>query len=172
MAPRVLTPENAWLMQSMMRDVIMRGTGRRARVLKRGDLAGKTGTTNDQHDAWFSGFNPDLVATAWVGFDKLAPLGRRETGGRAALPAWIDFMRVALDGKPERTLKQPEGLVSVRIDPRSGKLAQAGDPDAIFEYFHADRAPDAVADSGGPVAEGSEQGTDNPPASQVTRQLF
>jgi penicillin-binding protein 1A len=168
----VLTPENAWLMQSLMRDVIARGTARRARVLKRGDLAGKTGTTNDQHDAWFSGFNADLVATAWVGFDKLAPLGRRETGGRAALPAWIDFMRVALDGRPERTMKQPEGLVSVRIDPRSGKLAQAGDPDAIFEYFHADRAPDALAGATGPVTEGTEPRPDSQPASQVTRQLF
>ena len=103
-------------MQSMMRDVVKRGTARRALALKRNDLAGKTGTTNDQKDAWFSGFNAEMVATAWVGFDKLAPMGRRETGGKAALPIWIDFMRVALDGVEEKIMKRPAGLVSVRID--------------------------------------------------------
>ncbi len=170
-APRVIAAENVWLMHSMMRDVIARGTGVRARVLGRQDLAGKTGTTNDQQDAWFSGFNLELVATGWVGFDKLAPLGRRETGGRAALPMWIDFMRVALEGRPERLLKQPEGLVSVRIDPLTGKLAQAGDPDAIFEYFHAGRAPNALAEAPAKTAEGAPGST--PAAdSPVTKQLF
>ncbi len=142
-APRVLSADNAWLMASMMRDVVRRGTGRKARVLGRKDLAGKTGTTNDQRDAWFSGFNPRMVATAWVGFDKLDPLGRRETGGVAALPMWIDFMRVALEGMPEEPFDQPEGLITVRIDPESGKLAAAGDPDAIFETFRAGTAPGA-----------------------------
>jgi len=170
-APRAIGAENAWLMHSMMRDVIARGTGRRARALGRSDLAGKTGTTNEQRDAWFSGFNLDVVATSWVGFDQLAPLGRRETGGRAALPMWIDFMRVALDGRPERILKQPEGIVSVRIDPRSGRVARAGDPDAIFEYFHADRAPKVLAEAPGEVVEGAREG-DAAPASGVTRQLF
>jgi penicillin-binding protein 1A len=173
-APRVITAENAWLMHSILRDVIQRGTGRRARSLGRDDLAGKTGTTNDQHDAWFSRFNQDVVATAWVDFDQLAPLGRRETGARAALPMWIDFMRVALDGLPERLPRQPEGLVSVRIDPRTGKLAEAGDPDAIFEYFHADRAPKVLAEAGVETRDESRSAAGAVPAtgSRVTRQLF
>jgi len=124
-----------------MRDVVKRGTGRRALKLKRGDLAGKTGTTDDQQDAWFSGFNPKLVATTWVGFDQLGPLGRRETGAGAALPLWIDFMRVALEGMPEETLPQPDGLVTVRIDPESGLLASASQPGAVFETFRSERVP-------------------------------
>jgi penicillin-binding protein 1A len=171
-APRVVSAENAWVMQSIMRDVIKRGTARKALVLKRNDLAGKTGTTNDQHDAWFSGFSADLVATAWVGFDKLAPLGRRETGGRAALPIWIDFMRVALDGTEQKIMKQPAGLVSVRINPRTGKLARAGDSDAIFEFFHTDRAPHALAEVRGSNAPDSSRTSMGAPTSQVTKRLF
>ena len=140
-APRVLSPQNAWIMNSLMRDVVKRGTGRRALKLKRGDLAGKTGTTDDQKDAWFSGFNPKLVATTWVGFDQLGPLGRRETGAGAALPMWIDFMRVALEGMPEETLPQPDGLVTVRIDSESGLLASASQPGAVFETFRSERVP-------------------------------
>ncbi|MGB5338906.1 MAG: penicillin-binding transpeptidase domain-containing protein, partial [Gammaproteobacteria bacterium] len=146
-APRVVTPQNAWLMTSMMQDVIQRGTGSKARVLGRTDLAGKTGTTNDQKDAWFSGFNRTLVATAWVGFDRLEPLGRGETGGRAALPVWIDYMRAALAGVPEMSLEQPEGLVTVRIDPVTGLLAESGRADAIFETFAADSAPTRRSDA-------------------------
>lgn len=145
-APLVLTPQNAWLMTSMMQDVIQRGTGSKARVLGRTDLAGKTGTTNDQKDAWFSGFNRSLVATAWVGFDKLEPLGRGETGGRAALPVWIDFMREALAGVAPSNLEQPEGLVTVRIDPATGLLADSGHADAIFETFLADSVPEMTSD--------------------------
>ncbi len=140
-APRVLTPQNAYLIRSMMIDVIRRGTGRRARVLGRSDLAGKTGTTNDQRDAWFSGYTPDLVASAWVGFDKSKPLGARETGGRAALPMWIEFMRTGLQGLPMRALEQPPGLVTVRIDPQSGLLAGANNPKAIFETFRVENVP-------------------------------
>ena len=108
-APRAIDARNAWLMYSLMRDVIRRGTGRKARVLERGDLAGKTGTTNDQYDAWFSGFSPDLVATAWIGFDEFRPLGRRETGASAALPMWIAYMREALEGTQERSVPPPRG---------------------------------------------------------------
>ena len=140
-APRVLSPQNAWLMNSLMRDVIKRGTGRRALRLKRGDLAGKTGTTNDQQDAWFSGFNPKLVTVTWVGFDQLGPLGRRETGAGAALPMWIDFMRVALDGVAEEPLPQPDGLVTVRIDSESGLRASASQPGAVFETFRSENVP-------------------------------
>ena len=116
-APRVLEARNAWLMYSLMRDVIRRGTGRKARVLERDDLAGKTGTTNDLYDAWFSGFSPGLVATAWIGFDEFRPLGQRETGARAALPMWIAYMKDALEGVRRRDIQPPEGIVTVRIDP-------------------------------------------------------
>ncbi|HYQ71028.1 MAG TPA: penicillin-binding protein 1A [Gammaproteobacteria bacterium] len=145
-APQVLSPQNVWLMTSMMRDVIQRGTGRKARVLGRSDLAGKTGTTNDQMDGWFSGFNHALVATAWVGFDKLEPLGRGETGGRSALPMWIDYMREALQGIKEVIEQPPEGLVTVRIDPVTGLLARSGQQDAIFETFMEDSVPTRTSD--------------------------
>lgn len=165
LAARALPPQNVWLMTSMMQDVIQRGTGKKARVLGRSDLAGKTGTTNDQMDAWFSGFNRSLVATAWVGFDKLEPLGRGETGGRAALPMWIDYMRVALDGVKVRKQEPPEGLVTVRIDPVTGLLAHSGQSDAIFETFRKENVPSQTSDtltSGGiPGARGG-----------VTDQLF
>jgi penicillin-binding protein 1A len=147
LAQAVLSPQNVWLMTSMMRDVIKRGTARKARVLGRADLAGKTGTTNDQKDAWFSGFNHALVATAWVGFDKLEPLGRGETGGRAALPVWIEYLRFALQGVAEQRQEPPEGLVTVRIDPATGLLAGSGQRDAIFETFREDRVPQESTDS-------------------------
>ncbi len=140
-APRTVSPENVYIMTSIMRDIINRGTGRRALVLKRADLAGKTGTTNDQRDAWFSGFNTDVVATAWVGFDNPRPLGERETGARAALPMWINFMREALKGVPERPLVQPPGIVTVRIDPKTGLLAGADFPGAVFEIFRESNVP-------------------------------
>jgi penicillin-binding protein 1A len=168
-APRVLSPQNAWIMNSLMRDVIKRGTGRRALQLRRGDLAGKTGTTNDQQDAWFSGFNPKLVTTTWVGFDQLGPLGRRETGAGAALPMWIDFMRVALDGVPEESLAQPEGLVTVRIDPESGLRASASQPGAVFETFRAENVPrQGLVETA--TSPGSTATTT--PESGVTEQLF
>ncbi|HAJ92398.1 MAG TPA: peptidase [Gammaproteobacteria bacterium] len=164
LAPRVLTPQNVWLMTSMMRDVIQRGTGRKARVLGRTDLAGKTGTTNDQKDAWFSGFNHALVTTAWVGFDKLEPLGRGETGGRAALPMWIDYMAVALQGVQEQKQEPPEGLVTVRIDPATGLLAGSGQTDAIFETFREENVPSKSSDS---LAAGGEAGSADGAADQL-----
>jgi penicillin-binding protein 1A len=141
LAPRVITPQNAWIVSDMMRDVIRRGTGRRALALGRHDLSGKTGTANDFQDAWFGGFNADLVTTAWVGFDQVRSLGNGEEGAHAALPAWVDFMRVALDGVPDHELPQPPGLVTVKIDPKTGLLAGADDPDAIFETFRAGHLP-------------------------------
>jgi penicillin-binding protein 1A len=162
LADRVLTPQNAWLMNSMMRDVIQRGTGVRAKSLGRQDLAGKTGTTNDQMDGWFSGFNEQVVTTAWVGFDTPAPLGRGETGGRSALPVWIDYMAVALKGMPESVRKPPEGLVTVRIDPATGLLANSGQSDAIFETFRADIAPTQVSDSVAAGVSGSGDIIDEP----------
>jgi len=140
-AERVLDANNAWIMNSMMRDVIKIGTGRRARQLNREDLAGKTGTTNDQKDAWFSGFNGDIVTTVWVGFDNSHPLGRRETGASAALPMWIDYMRIALDGAPLSVMERPAGLITVKINPTTGLLASADDPSAVFESFRAGNVP-------------------------------
>ena len=140
-APRAIDARNAWLMCSLLRDVIRRGTGRKALVLERDDLGGKTGTTNDQFDAWFSGFAPGLVATAWIGFDEFRPLGRRETGATAALPMWIAYMKEALEGVPQREDPPPEGIVTVRIDPETGELAGASQEGTVFESFRAERAP-------------------------------
>lgn len=144
-APRVVDARNIWVMNSITRDVIKHGTGRRALQLNRNDLSGKTGTTNDQHDAWFSGFNSNIVAISWVGFDKFSPLGSRETGASAALPMWIDYMKVALEGMPESIMERPEGLVNVRIDPETGELANANNPNAIFEVFRAENVPTSVS---------------------------
>ena len=133
-APRVLTPENAFLVASMMQDVIREGTGQKAMVLGRRDLSGKTGTTNDYRDAWFSGFNTDVVTTTWIGFDQPASLGRGETGARAALPVWIDFMRTALQGIPEKPLIPPENIVRITVNSETGKPTTADDPQAMEEY--------------------------------------
>ena len=141
LAEQVLSPQTAFLINTMMRDVIRQGTGRRALVIGRKDLAGKTGTTNDQRDAWFTGFNAELATIAWVGFDDPRPLGDRETGARAALPMWVDYMRDALTGIEEKELEQPPGLVSVRIDPKTGKLANVTTQDAVFEFFLSEQVP-------------------------------
>ena len=143
LAPTVVDPRNAYLITDMMSDVIRRGTATRARVLGRNDLAGKTGTTNDRRDAWFCGFNSELVATAWVGFDQERSLGAREEGGRTALPMWIYFMRDALDGEPEHRLPAPAGIVTMRISAETGRPARAGDASAIFESFVAGNVPEA-----------------------------
>jgi penicillin-binding protein 1A len=151
-------------MYSMMQDVIRQGTATKARELGRKDLAGKTGTTNDQRDAWFNGFNRHLVANAWVGFDDNSKLGRGEVGGRAALPAWMAFMRVALKDIPDEEPVMPPDMVTVRIDPTTGAKATAATEGAIFEIFRAENAPDAMGSS-------SAQGGGNvplvtPPAAQ------
>ncbi|WP_226665501.1 penicillin-binding protein 1A [Microbulbifer aggregans] len=137
-APRAMSAETAYIMDSMLKDVIKRGTGRKALVMKRGDIAGKTGTTNGPRDAWFSGYSPYLATSTWVGFDDNTPIGRAEYGGSAALPIWIDFMSNALDGLPERHLAQPDDIVTMRIDPRTGLRTSRG---GIFEIFRADRVP-------------------------------
>ncbi|MCL9684439.1 penicillin-binding protein 1A [Legionella sp. EUR-108] len=139
MAPRVIPEDIAYLMNSALKDVIQHGTARAARVLNRQDLAGKTGTTNDQVDAWFAGFNSDLVVTAWVGFDN--PKSLHEYAAGLALPLWIDFMKVALKGKPESEIKQPDNVVAVRIDPISGLLAKPNQENGIIEYFRDKEVP-------------------------------
>jgi len=132
-------------MRSMLSDVIRYGTGKRALKLGRNDLAGKTGTTNDQVDAWFNGFNSELVATAWVGFDSPQTLGRYETGGRAALPMWIDFMGEALKDLPDDSLQKPVDLITVKIDPETGLLADFNDTKAITETFRTEYVPKQAA---------------------------
>jgi len=154
-AERILDKQVSYLIYNIMQDVIKSGTGRRAKALKRTDLAGKTGTTNDQKDAWFSGFNRDMVATAWVGFDQPKTLGRNEFGSTAALPIWIDFMKVALAEKPENGPTPPDGIVSVRIDPKSGLLAYPGQENAMFEVFRKQNAPKQRATAPGSQGAGS-----------------
>lgn len=132
-APRVISPQNAYLITSALHDVIERGTAFLAKKLDRGDIAGKTGTTQDQRDAWFAGYNPDIVAVSWMGFDH--PRSLHEYGAQAALPMWIQFMQSALKNKQEHVIEQPPGIVSIRIDPLTGRRASAVDPNAIFEYF-------------------------------------
>jgi penicillin-binding protein 1A len=138
LAPRAIDERNAYIITTMMRDVIKRGTGMKAMELGRNDLAGKTGTTNDHRDAWFSGFSAHMVATAWVGFDDFSSLGEGEYGGKAALPIWMDFMRAALEGKPEEILEQPSGVTTARINGRNGLLTSAGDPSGIMEVFRTE----------------------------------
>jgi penicillin-binding protein 1A len=142
LAPQVITPQNAFLVQDMMRDVIRRGTGRRAMVLGRSDLSGKTGTSNDRRDAWFGGFNGDLATIVWVGYDDDLPLGPGEEGSRTALPIWIEFARQAFRNVPEHQMPMPEGIVSVRINSKTGCPARAGQANAIFEVFREGHVPD------------------------------
>jgi penicillin-binding protein 1A len=145
LAPQIIRPQIAYLLSDMMADVIRHGTAQRALVLNRDDIAGKTGTTNDAHDAWFNGFNGNLVASVWTGFDQDRSLGEGEQGARAALPTWIFFMRQALAGTPRYKLPAPDGIVTARISPTTGLLASADDPNAIMEKFMEGTLPKAEA---------------------------
>ena len=149
-AKRVVDSQTAFLIDSMLKDVILRGTGKKAQKLKRSDLAGKTGTTNGPRDAWFSGYSPHLVATAWVGFDDNLLLGRNEYGGSSALPIWIEFMGAALGDKPPIQRPQPNGIVMVKIDAKTGQRV-APNQQGIFEFFKSGSAPE-LDNSGGSSA--------------------
>ncbi len=140
-APRMISRQNAYLITSTLHDVIQRGTATLARSLERKDLAGKTGTTQNQVDAWFAGYNSDIIAVAWLGYDQ-QQRSLHEWGAQAALPLWIQFMQSALQGQPERPMEQPPGIVSVRIDPLTGKRATANDPMGTFEYFMTPYVPE------------------------------
>lgn len=142
-APPSISRQNAYLVSDMMKDVIRRGSGRRANSLGRRDLSGKTGTTNDRNDAWFNGFNADLVVSTWVGFDQARDLGAREEGARTSLPMWMAYMREALAGMPNHRIPKPPGLVTVRISPETGLLARAGEGGAIFETFRVGHVPES-----------------------------
>jgi len=160
-AEQVITAQNSFLMNSILRDTISYGTAQAANVLDRKDLAGKTGTTNDHRDAWFNGFNSDLVAISWVGFDQNQPLGKGETGGRAALPMWIDYMRVVLEGAPEKPLVPPTGIVTTHINRETGKLTTASDPNAMLEYFiegTTESSTDVLEGGTAPAPEGVREG--------------
>jgi penicillin-binding protein 1A len=139
-AERMISPQVSFLMNDMMKDVITRGTGRRAMALGRADLRGKTGTTNDYIDTWFNGFNNSLVASVWVGFDDPRPLGDGEEGARTALPIWVDFMREALRGVPEKQRTIPEGTLELKVNARTGGTRDA-DVDPVFEFFRSDKLP-------------------------------
>ena len=143
LAEQAISPQNAFLIQDMMRDVVRSGTGVRARrELGRSDLSGKTGTSNDRRDAWFGGFNADIAAIVWVGYDDDRPLGPREEGSRTALPIWIEFARIALKDAPEHQMEMPEGIVSVRIDRETGCPARVGQANVMFEVFREGHVPD------------------------------
>ncbi len=156
-APRVISEEVAFLMNSSLLDVVQKGTAKQAMELNRHDIAGKTGTTNDQVDAWFSGYNPDLVVTTWVGFD--TPQTLHEYAAQLALPLWIDFMKSALKGKPEHTMAQPENIVSVKINPSNG--LQTNSENGLVEYFRKDEVPaleeKMVASSGSTSSSSSQE---------------
>lgn len=143
MAPQVLTPQNAYIMNQVLLDVIHSGTAHAAQVLGRSDLAGKTGTSNNENDAWFSGFNSQIVTTVWVGYDNFKSL--HEFAAASALPIWIDFMKTALVGIPEMPMPEPPGIIRSRIDPSTGLLARSNQTNAIVEVFQQDNAPKRLA---------------------------
>ena len=154
-APEIISPQTAWLIHSVMKDVVREGTGRRALAIGRDDLAGKTGTSNDFRDTWFVGSGGGLVTTVWVGRDDYESLGRLEQGGRTALPFWVDYMDKALDALPEHEVPMPVGIASAWIDPDTGLRVRPGTANARQEWFHADALPPMQTDA-------SERGDDNP----------
>lgn len=174
LAEQVLDPRIAYNMVSMMEDVINQGTATRAKALKRSDIAGKTGTTNDSRDSWFAGFSPDLVAVAWMGMDDNRPLGRGEWGGTAALGMWVDFMADALDGVPIAKIQRPEGMVAVRVSESSGKAVKRG---GIVEYIRDEYqlmtlGPDPVQFAGPPSKKAAPSSRPKRTAPRVMDELF
>lgn len=162
---RLADERSVYILHSMLRDVVKRGTGRGALALGRDDIAGKTGTTNEQRDTWFAGFNHNLATTVWVGFDQPQPLGRREYGASTALPIWIDYMKVALDEAPASFMPRPNGIVNIRINPETGKRARPGE-DGTFEIFKEEDAPAPMApDDGRPGGTGGN-------GDDLSRQIF
>jgi penicillin-binding protein 1A len=161
-AERVLDERNAFIMTTLMRDVVRAGTAARAMTLGRGDLAGKTGTTNDHVDAWFCGFNAGLVGVSWIGYDTPASLGSNETGSDAALPIWMGYMAVALKGVPEVPLTPPAGVVALNIDPATG-LRELDGHSHVLDYFYQEAQP--------PLEDGAVA-RETRPAEEVKNQIF
>ncbi len=165
-AEQAIDPRNAFIMTTLLRDVVRAGTATKAMALGRGDLAGKTGTTNDSHDAWFAGFNSSLVGVAWVGYDQPKSLGERETGGGVALPIWINYMKTALKGTPEAVLKPPQGVISASV---GGESEGSGLTDAkmVSDWFYAEFPPRRFVD---PLT--GNEGSRNKQDEEVRQQLF
>ncbi|MBI2393980.1 MAG: transglycosylase domain-containing protein [Deltaproteobacteria bacterium] len=167
---RAFGESEAYVLTSLMTSVVERGTATGARVLGR-PVAGKTGTSNDQKDAWFAGFTPDIVTVAWVGYDEPRPLGHGEFGGRTALPAWVSFMKEATKNRPRAEFPRPPGVVTVKIDARTGKLPYPGQEDATDEVFLVGTEPKDTAepptDATVPKADAPEDPWAVPPASST-----
>ncbi len=166
-APRVIDERTAYIMNTILKSVITEGSGRPvSRAMNRSDLAGKTGTTDDAVDLWFSGFNADLVATVYVGYDQPQSLGSTEQAATVSTPIWIDFMKAALEGTPEHSMPQPNGLVTVRINRETGLRAGPNEQGAIFEIFREEDIP--------PYGNGVETSQTNPtqPATQPNDPIF
>ena len=152
---QVIDPRIAFIMNSILKDTIQKGTGRKAfKALGREDLMGKTGTTNDA-DIWFSGYNADIAATAWAGFSSNAPVGNREWGSTTPIETWIEFAKAALPTATTNAIVVPDGIVSIKIDPETGKRAGPSDPNGIFEYFRVEFAPEQI-DNSGPVDQATQ----------------
>jgi penicillin-binding protein 1A len=166
-AEQVLDPRNAFLMTSMMKDVIRVGTAHRAVALGRRDLAGKTGTSNESRDAWFAGYNSEIVAVSWIGFDTPASLGEKETGAQAALPIWMAYMGEALKGVPERKEQVPDGVIIVPVNPASGRRDPEAE-DRIAEYFYRENIPPLEPPK---EVELQSEGADHPPE-DIKEQLY
>lgn len=160
-APRVIDARNAFIMNSMLQDVVRHGTATKALQLGRGDLAGKTGTTNDHFDAWFAGYNPKQVAVAWIGFDKPHALGRSETGAAAALPIWMKYMATALRGMPEVERPVPDGVIAIRIDPTTGVRAD-NDENGVYEYFYHENPPPEIEIPLPPMLDDADNSNESP----------
>ena len=161
-AQKIADERAVFILHSMLKDVINKGTGRKALSLNRNDLAGKTGTTNEQKDAWFSGFNTQLQTTVWVGFDQPVSLGSREYGASAALPIWMDFMAVALKDLEPAHMLQPEGIVTARIDKETGKIVQPGTPNSMFEIYRKEYVPTERLDDSRPNSDTDNSQTLSP----------
>ncbi len=159
LAPQVISPQNDYLMTSMMKDVIKYGTAVRALSLNRDDIAGKTGTSNDYRDAWFNGYTPELEATVWVGYDDNRPLGAGDEGAHTALPIWLHFMRYALEGVPQWQRPMPTGIVTLRVSPQTGALVSDENPDGIPEVFMASHLPTAAPAGPGSAVPGAQAQT-------------
>ena len=142
--PRIIDPRNAFIMTDMLKEVINSGTGKKAKRLKRSDIGGKTGTTNDLIDAWFAGFNPDIVTVTWMGYDQPKPLGKKETGARAALPIWIDYMKPILDQYPIKMLSEPDGITPFKINQDNSLIVKPSE-EGFYEYFYDEFQPQSNA---------------------------
>ena len=165
---RKISEQNAFLTTSIMKQVIISGTAKRALALERSDLAGKTGTTNDYKDAWFSGFNPDVMTSVYVGFDQPSHLGRRESGASAALPIWVDFMGTVLKDYPEKEMRIPSKITTRFINKESEKVTYQGDPDGYHEYYLVGTEPNNPVQ----VPSQATTGGDEPEGETVTESLF